>query len=79
VWTPATIQPTNLVISSLAASGTTLFAGTAGDGVFRSVDGGVTWARDRTQPTDLNILALATSSATVFAGTNNAGIWQYPL
>lgn len=67
------------LIRSLTAGGTTLLAGTADGGVFRSTDGGVTWAVDTTQPTDPSIVSLTASGTALFAGTARAGVWRYPL
>jgi len=47
-----------------------LFAGTAGQGVFRSPDGGVSWDAADSGLADLNINALVSVSGNLFAGTN---------
>jgi hypothetical protein len=76
---------TNLWISALAlspgyASDNTLFAGTAGGGVFQSINGGVSWSAMNTGLSNLNVRALAltpTAPHTLFAGTQGSGVWQY--
>jgi hypothetical protein len=45
VATDATAQPSGPPVRSLAAAYPAVFAGTAGGGLLRSTDGGVTWAR----------------------------------
>ena len=77
-WSAAAVQPTNMLIHSLTASGTTLLAGTS-VGVFRSTDGGQTWSATTTQPSDPLIRSLTANATTAWAGTGSAGIWRSPL
>jgi len=54
-------------------------AGTSGDGVFRSVDGGNTWTPTNTGLTNLIVAALAINpldTAVVYAGTTGGGIFR---
>jgi photosystem II stability/assembly factor-like uncharacterized protein len=57
---------------------TTLYLGTAGDGIFKSRDGGHSWRilhSGRAARSSVDALAIApTSSATVYAGTAGAGV-----
>lgn len=54
-----------------------LFAGTAGDGVFRSLDGGATWQAARRGLQELDIEALAVDSrGSLFAGTPGGGVYR---
>ena len=67
-------------ISSLAVSGTNLFAGTIGGGVFLSTNSGASWTAARTGlPMNNSVSALAVSGANLFAGTWGGGIWKRPL
>ncbi|NOT63532.1 MAG: hypothetical protein HOP19_25250, partial [Acidobacteria bacterium] len=63
-------------VSFLAASGTTIFAGTYGDGVFRSTDGGVNWTAVNTGLTNKSVWALTTIGTNVFAGTEGGGVFR---
>jgi len=87
VWT--THGPTGGNVHALAidpANPATLYAGSYGNGVFKSTDSGGTWVRASTGLTTLYILALVVdpaAPATVYAGTdsgvfkttNSAGAW----
>lgn len=75
--------PTTVPVSAVAAFGPTLLAATsmrqdahsdiAGDGVFRSDDGGLTWTRaDRGMPSRTSVRALLVSGDTVLAAAGNA-------
>ena len=77
---PSWVAVANTTISSLAISGTTLYAGSGGypyfpsyegEGVFRSTDGGVSWAPVNTGLTEHNVTSLAVSGTTVYAGTRD--------
>jgi hypothetical protein len=57
------------------AGGTILFAGTAGDGVFRSTDDGTTWAAASTGLTNDHVYALSFSDTNLFAGTWGGGVF----
>jgi hypothetical protein len=76
-WTPIAAQPSNLTITSLVASGTTLLAGTP-EGVFRTTSGGLVWSKDTSLPSDPRIDCLIASGTEFLAGTPTVGIWQYP-
>ena len=56
----------------------TLYAGTAGAGVYRTVDGGESWAPANTGITDFDIIALvvATDGSAVYAGTRAGGVFK---
>jgi hypothetical protein len=83
-WTPITFAagayPSFL---SLAAIGTTLFAGTNNDGVFISTDNGASWTAASSGLTNYTINSFAVSGTNLFAGTgdgvffstNNARSW----
>lgn len=56
----------------------TVFAGTAGAGMYRSVDGGANWAPINTGITDHDITALAIASdgSALYAGTRAGGVFK---
>jgi uncharacterized protein (TIGR03437 family) len=58
-------------IRAFAVSGTTLFAGTSGGGVYRSSDNGQNWMPVNNGLTNTIVEALAVSGTTLFAGTAN--------
>jgi hypothetical protein len=63
-------------ILSLALSGTRIFAGTAGGGVFRSDDNGTTWkAVNSGFPPNTSVSCLAVSKTKIFAGTWDHGVF----
>jgi ligand-binding sensor domain-containing protein len=70
-------------VYSLAVSGTNLFAGTFGDGVFLSTNNGTSWAAVNTGLTNSYVYVLAVSGTNLFAGayqrvflsTNNGTSW----
>lgn len=64
----------NKIVLALAVSGTNVFAGTYGGGVFRSSNGG-SWTAVNTGLTNLSILSLKVSGANLFAGTNGGGVF----
>ena len=73
---PSWVAVANTAIGSLAISGTTLYAGSGaypdfneGNGVFRSMDWGDSWAPVNTGLTEQNIASLAVSGTTLYAGT----------
>ncbi|OGU74600.1 MAG: hypothetical protein A3H45_10575 [Ignavibacteria bacterium RIFCSPLOWO2_02_FULL_55_14] len=68
---------TNTSVSALAVSGTNLFAGTYGGGVFLSTNNGTSWTAASTGLTDVS--ALAVSGTNLFAGTRGGGVWRRPL
>ena len=76
-WTAVNTGLTNTFVSSLAVSGTNLFAGTGadfggpgGDGVFLSTNNGTSWTAVNTGLTNTVVLALAVSGTNLFAGTD---------
>ena len=58
-------------INSLVASGNTIYAGTQGEGVYRSSNSGVSWTAVNNGLTQLSVYALCVSGQTIFAGTFN--------
>ena len=66
-------------IISIAISGTNIFAGTDGGGVFFSSDNGANWTAVNNGLTNTNVHSLAISGTNIFAGTDGGGVWKRPL
>jgi hypothetical protein len=64
-------------VTTLAVSGTDVFAGT-GRGIYLSTNSGTSWTQVNSGLTDTNITCLTASGTNLFAGTNN-GVWRRPL
>jgi hypothetical protein len=64
-----TSASTGHIIECLAVSGTNLFAGTAGGGVFLSADSGTSWTAVNTGLTDTSVQSLVVSGTNLFAGS----------
>ena len=64
---------------SIAVSGSNVFAGSTGNGVFLSTNAGTSWAQVNTGLTDTLVQSLAISGRNLFAGTYNGGVWRRPL
>ena len=69
-WTAANSGLERLSVSSIAAFGNNLFAGTNYNGIFMSSDFGVTWLQSNSGLLDTNIISLFSSSNGLFAGTS---------
>src|ERR1039457_1446008 len=64
------------VVNCLAVSGTNIFAGTYGGGIYLSSNNGTSWtAVNNGLPASCNITALAVSGTNVFAGADDFGIY----
>jgi len=77
-WTEETPLPAGTVIAALASSGGRLFAGTLGEGVFESPDGGLTWqtrSEGLTGTGARRILSFATRGSRLYAGTDGAAVF----
>ena len=59
-----------------AVSGTNLFVGTTGGGVFLSTNNGTSWTAVNTGLTNTVVLALAVSGTNLFAGNYYGGVWR---
>ena len=59
----------------LAVSGTNLFAGTQGGGVFLSTDDGTSWTAVNSGLTNTTVRAFAVSGTNLFAGTAGGGVF----
>lgn len=58
-------------VECFAVSGTTIFAGTYGGGVFRSTNNGASWCAASSGLTNTQIAALTMKDSCLFAGTSN--------
>ncbi|HNG28740.1 MAG TPA: immunoglobulin domain-containing protein, partial [Blastocatellia bacterium] len=74
-WTQ-TAGPYSGFMSAFGSSGTILFAGTEGAGVFRSTDGGQNWIAVNTGLTNRVIRAFAVLGTNVFVGTEGGGVFR---
>ena len=66
---------TNTLVQALAVSGTNLFAGTYGGGVFLSTNNGTSWTEVNNGLTNTLVQALAVSGTNLFAGTYGGGVF----
>ena len=74
----------NLVVHSLALSGTNLYAGTGGSGIFLSTNNGTSWMAINYGLSGYGVLSLLVSGTNLFAGTdygvflstNNGSRWM---
>ncbi|HOS49445.1 MAG TPA: regulator, partial [Bacteroidia bacterium] len=57
-------------INCIAISGSNIFAGTLGAGVFLSTNNGSSWNAVNAGLTSLTVNSLATNGSTIYAGTN---------
>jgi hypothetical protein len=72
-WEMTNLKTKNL--RALAASATSVFAGSAEDGVFRSTDNGKNWTKVNQGLADLSVWSLAISGQNVLAGTVEHGVF----
>jgi parallel beta-helix repeat protein len=75
VRTNAGAEMINVAVSTIAAGGTHLFAGTLGAGIFHSTDQGQTWEAANSGLTDLNVNVILRNGPRVFAGTRTKGVF----
>ena len=73
-WTQANGPYSGGKTGFFAVSGTNLFAGTDGGGVFLSTNNGTSWSPMNTGLTQLYVWALAFSGTNLFAGTRAASL-----
>lgn len=73
-WTPYGGQ-----VSCLVVSGTNLFAGTYGDGMFLTTKNDASCSAVNTGLTSYVVESLAVSGANLFAGTDTDGVWRRSL
>jgi ligand-binding sensor domain-containing protein len=68
-WKKTGTGALNPYVTSFAACGGTIFAGSVNEGVFLSSDSGSSWNKVTTGPSDSMISSLAVNEQTVYAGT----------
>ena len=82
-WTAVNSGLTNMIVPSLAVSGTNVIAGTYG-GIFLSTNGGASWAPFKPDIPKRSLVSFAVSGTNIFAGTdsglylsaNNVASWS---
>jgi photosystem II stability/assembly factor-like uncharacterized protein len=70
-----TAGPYGGYVQAFAVSGTNLFAGTGGGGVFLSENNGTSWTAVNSGLTNMNILSFAVIGTNLFAGTYKGGVF----
>jgi photosystem II stability/assembly factor-like uncharacterized protein len=68
--------PTGADVLCFATSNSAIFAGTYGNGLYRSTDNGVSWKEVNTENRYVRTFTLAVNGATIFAGTEGSGIFR---
>jgi len=63
-------------VRTITVSGTNLFVGTSGDGIFLSTNSGTSWTPVNTGLTNINVNAFAVSGTNLFAGTEGDGVFR---
>jgi len=63
-------------VRTINVSGTNLFVGTSGDGIFRSTNDGTSWTPVNTGLTNLYVNAFTISGTNLFAGTEGSGVFR---
>jgi photosystem II stability/assembly factor-like uncharacterized protein len=76
-WSGCKTDLSGIPVSVFTSKGTTAFAGT-GNGVFYSIDSGVTWTRGETAFTD-SVKSLLVDGDYLLAGTATRGVWRRPV
>lgn len=76
-WTQASngLGSLTTVVNCLAVSGTTLIAGTDGEGVYVSTNDGGSWFAATTGITDPFVRSMVASGSNIFVGTNGGGFY----
>ncbi|HLP32393.1 MAG TPA: hypothetical protein VK202_02910, partial [Bacteroidia bacterium] len=69
-WRPTNF-PSNLFVRSIAFSGSNLYIGTEGNGLYRSTDNGLTWDSSLA---GMDVKCIALSGNNVYAGTIGNGV-----
>jgi hypothetical protein len=69
-WQPTNF-PSNLFVRAIAFSGSNLYIGTEGNGLYRSTDNGLTWDSSLA---GMDVKCIALSGNNVYAGTIGNGV-----
>jgi hypothetical protein len=78
-WVQTNGPYVDVVVHCLAVSGTNLFAGIWGGGVFLSNNNGTSWREVNSGLTYTHVQSLAVMGRNLFAGTHGGGVWKRPL
>jgi ligand-binding sensor domain-containing protein len=62
-------------VRTITVTGSNIFVGTSGDGIYRSSNNGISWTQVNSGLTNLYIYAFAVSGSNLFAGTEGDGIF----
>jgi len=68
--------PAGCSIWCFAVTGTNLFAGSIGEGIFLSTNDGTSWTAVDSGLTDTDVIALAVSGTNLFAGCRREVLWK---
>lgn len=64
------------VVTAFASTGASLYAGTFGDGVYRSTNGGVTWMQENSGLKDTHVSSLVSNGTYIFAASPIKGLFR---
>lgn len=74
-WIPSDSALKQTRITSFAAIGDLVFAGTEYNGIYRSTDGGITWNPANSGLTEGNVRCLAVAGSNLFASIDSKGVY----
>ncbi len=76
-WVGPSLEDLDVWVRAFGTAGTTMYAGTEGDGVFRSTNGGTTWSAYSTDlPTDSDSIRDIEASLSDVLLATNGGVWR---
>src|SRR5271157_4520991 len=78
-WIQTSVLSVGGNISALTVSGSNIFAGTWGAGIFLSTNNGTSWTEVNSGLTNSYVNCFAVSGTNIFAGTQGGGVWRRPL
>jgi len=73
-WTQSGLD--GYFVRTINVSGTNLFVGTSGDGIFHSTNSGTSWTTVNSGLTNLYVNAFTVSGTNLFAGTEGNGVYR---
>jgi hypothetical protein len=76
-WNSSTTNLSGVPVLTFAENGSSTYAGTV-NGVYYSIDSGVTWSKGGTDFTD-TVTSLLVDGGYLLAGTTNRGVWRRPI
>jgi photosystem II stability/assembly factor-like uncharacterized protein len=68
--------PSNVTVQSIATNDGNIYAGTDGNGIYHSTDGGANWSQLSTGLTTQKVTAIGFSGPYIFVGTNGNGVYR---